>query len=528
MQGDYIWTNVNSSEAAPNILTSSTWSIFQKLYEEATPMKELYKTIPAIGNIGGRLYFNLTLSYSLYRMRMNSQNALVLIEEIFGKIPPDLSTSFSQYFTKSDMLRFIPTLFKVSLKLRRWEKALPTFLDSNPRLINEIRQKIALSKDGDELITIWNQEIKPILFRTFWMMILTINYLQRGIIDVKRDLIEIVDETDANTLIFNSGLHLESLGLIRGFSQIEKGELSTEEFFEKYGHRGEDEFELSVPRPSENPGWLDVQLTTFQDVQFGIESRLRKQKNAFETALERLEAKVPPKKFNRFKKQIKKGSLILVKREAVRSEYARIFGLIRSYFLRASVYLELNQDIFFLTIDEVLDCLSGNHESFSFLPSRKEAFQKYLNLPPYPAYIRGNFDISRWSHKQHHLSNFSHSSDSMVPVEKTKILCGFAGAQGVVKGTVRRLDSPEEGIDLKSGEILVTRTTNIGWSPLFPRVGAIITDVGAPLSHAAIIARELGIPAVVGCGTATTQLETGDIVVVDGGKGLVRILESVH
>jgi pyruvate,water dikinase len=74
----------------------------------------------------------------------------------------------------------------------------------------------------------------------------------------------------------------------------------------------------------------------------------------------------------------------------------------------------------------------------------------------------------------------------------------------------------------------VAVTTNVGWTPLFPRAAAVVTDVGAPLSHAAIVARELGIPAVVGCGSATTRLRTGDRVRVDGGQGTVEILSLVH
>ena len=66
--------------------------------------------------------------------------------------------------------------------------------------------------------------------------------------------------------------------------------------------------------------------------------------------------------------------------------------------------------------------------------------------------------------------------------------------------------------------------TDIAWTMLFPRAAAIVTDVGAPLSHAAIVARELGIPAVVGCGDATMRLKTGDRVRVDGGQGRVEIL----
>ncbi|MHA2316706.1 MAG: PEP/pyruvate-binding domain-containing protein, partial [Candidatus Hodarchaeales archaeon] len=162
--GDFIWTNVNSSEAVPNVLTPSTWSIFQKLYEEATPMKNLYKIIPAVGNICGRLYFNLTLSYSLYKMTMKTSEALYLIEEVFGNLPSEFSGKLSQSFTKIEILKFIPTLLEVAWKLRTLEKALPAFLDSNPRTTIEIRQKIALTSNPVDLISIWTQDLKPLLF----------------------------------------------------------------------------------------------------------------------------------------------------------------------------------------------------------------------------------------------------------------------------------------------------------------------------------------------------------------------------
>jgi pyruvate,water dikinase len=90
---------------------------------------------------------------------------------------------------------------------------------------------------------------------------------------------------------------------------------------------------------------------------------------------------------------------------------------------------------------------------------------------------------------------------------------------------VRYLTSPDNGQQLQEGEILLASTTNVGWTPLFPHAAAVITDIGAPLSHAAIIARELGIPAVVGTGDATMRLRTGDRVRVDGGQGIVEILD---
>jgi len=88
------------------------------------------------------------------------------------------------------------------------------------------------------------------------------------------------------------------------------------------------------------------------------------------------------------------------------------------------------------------------------------------------------------------------------------------------------IDRPDEGDQLRKGEILVAVRTDIAWTLLFPRAAAVVTDIGAPLSHAAIVARELGIPAVVGCGDATTRLKSGDRVRVDGSRGEVEILSD--
>jgi len=108
-----------------------------------------------------------------------------------------------------------------------------------------------------------------------------------------------------------------------------------------------------------------------------------------------------------------------------------------------------------------------------------------------------------------------------------RVIKGQPGSAGCVEGHVRRIDSPDEGNQLRPGEILVTTATNVGWTPLFPRAAAVVTDIGGSLSHAAIVARELGIPAVVGCGDATMRLRTGDRVRVDGGRGVVETLREV-
>jgi pyruvate,water dikinase len=174
----------------------------------------------------------------------------------------------------------------------------------------------------------------------------------------------------------------------------------------------------------------------------------------------------------------------------------------------------------------MLAALSGDKSAHRFVPARKEAHARYRSLPPYPPIVRGRFDPVEWAKDPNRRADI-YSADEPTTAPISDAITGFAGAAGIVEGVVRRLDSPEEGNLLQPGEILVTVTTNVGWTPLFSRAAAIVTDVGAPFSHAAIVARELGIPAVVGCGNATMNLHSGDRVRVNGGQGTVEVLDPV-
>lgn len=107
--------------------------------------------------------------------------------------------------------------------------------------------------------------------------------------------------------------------------------------------------------------------------------------------------------------------------------------------------------------------------------------------------------------------------------DPTAALEGIAGSPGVVEGRVRIVVDPYQ--DFEDGDILVTTMTDTAWTPLFLVAGAVVTDVGGVLSHATIVARDLGIPAVVNTKTATTTLADGDVVRVDGGAGLVTVVE---
>jgi len=105
---------------------------------------------------------------------------------------------------------------------------------------------------------------------------------------------------------------------------------------------------------------------------------------------------------------------------------------------------------------------------------------------------------------------------------ETALVSGAPAAPGRASGVVRVILGPLQFDELQPGEVLVAPLTAPAWTPLFDRAAAVVTDIGSAASHASIIAREYGIPAVVGCGDATARLRTGMRVTVDGGTGNVE------
>jgi len=112
-----------------------------------------------------------------------------------------------------------------------------------------------------------------------------------------------------------------------------------------------------------------------------------------------------------------------------------------------------------------------------------------------------------------------------VEREKVEEIKGFPASKGVVEGPARVVRSLEELQDLQEGEILVCPSTNPSWAPVFARIKAAVTDIGGVTCHAAIVAREFGLPSVTGTGIATQVIRTGDIIRVDGDNGVVRIIK---
>jgi pyruvate,water dikinase len=107
-----------------------------------------------------------------------------------------------------------------------------------------------------------------------------------------------------------------------------------------------------------------------------------------------------------------------------------------------------------------------------------------------------------------------------------RVLSGAAAAPGSVEGIARVVRGVDQIADVREGEILVCGATSPAWAPIFNKIRAAVTDVGGVMSHAAIVCREYGLPAVVGTGRATAEIKTGQTIAVDGSAGRVEILDG--
>ena len=172
-------------------------------------------------------------------------------------------------------------------------------------------------------------------------------------------------------------------------------------------------------------------------------------------------------------------------------------------------------DVFFLTRAETVAALNGAALAPTVdVPGRRARRTEQARLVPPPLVGRVNPMIKRVWDSFPGLIGARPSDHALVS--------GVPASPGHATGLVRVIRSPDEFDQLQPGEILVAPLTAPAWTPLFTRAAAVVTDVGSAAAHASIIAREYGIPAVVGCGDATARLRTGMRVTVDGSTGNVE------
>jgi pyruvate,water dikinase len=524
---DFLWSNVNTNEALPDVMTPSSWSLWQIYFIDTNPVR-LPGKYPFCGNIAGRAYMNLSLAISFYRsVGMDLRRGMHA--DLLGLVQADLDLDIPLIPMPplAALWMVLPGRLESKRFAMRNPQGLTDFLTSSPGWCRAERQRLGGLHESGALLDAWRAGIKPrFMDACRWLRSVSMNFADPAT-RLRRKLEKVVGEADAVAILSNlagDSVQLESLGPLVALGRLARGEMTRQAYLESYGHRGPHELELSQPGDDEWPEGLDQRVADFRRSPADAEVLLASQREKSLAAWQRLERAFPGRAPS-LRKQLASITAAARDREAVRSEYTRLARLTRCFLLRAGELTGLGDGIFFLTLEEVEAVLSGDLRAADFIPVRRSAWQRQRSLPPYPPVIIGRFDPFLWAADPHRRSDyFDARQGGVAPL--SPLIRGFPGAAGCVQGIVRRIDRPEDGNQLQAGEVLVTATTNIGWTPLFPRLAAVVTDVGAPLSHAAIVAREMGIPAVVGCGNATMRLKTGDRVRVNGGTGRVELIES--
>lgn len=531
LTGDYVWSCVNTAEATPEVMTPITWSMNEILFYE-TPTVAIDSDCLMAGNICGKPYINFSWYASQFKtLRIDFKKSLKQYEDTFGLLPELPRFPMFPYRLRS-LIKNVPANIRIELFGKKFIRKRYEYVAASPKICQDLKEKITQASTSTELLSLWNEEIRPYYIHTCW----TLRFVMKSVVSpttkLRKKLIKLVSEGNANALLSNFyGIEdqLASLGPLLGLSRIIDKKLSKEDYMKNYGHRSPLETELYYSRPYEDPNWLDRKLEEYIDANIDVKDLFDKRHSEYNAALEILKKKISKRKVMKIQKEINKVTQATIDRETVRSEYIRFWSVLREFLLKIADITNLKDDVFFFTLDELIQLLQSNNSSCSYIQARRNTYETYKILPAYPAVIIGRFDPIAWVNDPNRRTDIFDSQGTSILDKEDKevdIIRGSAGSMGQAEGLVRILNSPDEGDRLQVGEILVATTTNIGWSLIFPKTAAIITDVGAILSHAAIVARELGIPAVVGTGNATMKLKTGDRVVVDGGKGIVKVLSK--
>ncbi len=571
-----IWDNSNIAESYRGVTTPLTFSFasraYTSVYREFCHLMRVPKKIIAqndalfarmLGLVRGQVYYNLISWYQVLALLPGFQMNRSFMEQMMGvkeTMPEEVINKIdkpgSKWAKLRDGMRLSSTLFGllinhflISGKIKRFYKRLNTAL-ADPAI--PIQHKRA-----DELIEYYHALECQLLKR--WDAPLINDFFAMIFYGILKKLTEKwCDDTDGtlqNDLLVGEGdiISAEPAQRIRKMAEMiflypELIDLLCEgsvldiyrrlpnyqEFYaeyyaylKKFGDRCLDELKLESPTLHDNPlpvlrsiGHMARRLQTQPEKQ----QKDRQQRILAEDHVRELFAGSYIRK-TLFAWVLKNARRRVSDRENLRFERTRVFGRIRNIFvevgfrLRDFGLISEPRDIFYLEVGEIVSYIEGTattNDLMALIALRKKEFNEYENS----ASPSDRFETRGIIYHGHDFQ----SPREKLPVEGDE-LKGIGCCPGVVKGQVRVVRDPR-GVELHQGEILVAERTDPGWIMLFPAASGLLVEHGSLLSHSAIVAREMGIPAVVSLDGVTDWLKDGDWVEMDGRLGSVRKINT--
>jgi pyruvate,water dikinase len=482
------WTNADyrdggvSSEACSPIM----WSLYQYAFQTALvgylrEMKVLDDDFQAARMFFGRPYWNLgAVKRCLAQLpgfverRFDEDLAIEVQYEGAGlETPVSLTT----------LIRALPAIMAIGRLLNQQEAFNRQFLSARFDAID--RQYDPTPADVDrsfrELVERDYLTTEVNYFRTIFCASLA-----------KLDFTESFPDADYSQLVaaLPEMRHLAPTRAIR--EMVRAGTADVDALMRRFRHHSRRELDLRVPRWDEDRPFVE-QLVAGYRGSAGEDPR-----PAYEAARQQALAAVPWHKRRSFGRKLDRLRRFVWLREEMRDLSTRLYYHIRRHLLEIARRRGLGEDVYFMTFQEILADDRRNIER------SKDTFESYRNFKA-PNEIGSRFPFR--------------------PAATDDALQGIGASQGVVRGVARIARSVEEASRIENGAILVCPFTDPGWTVTLDRVAGVVTETGGLLSHAAVICREYGIPAVLALPRATRRIRDGQTIVIDGGRGCVELVE---
>ncbi|WP_257667758.1 PEP/pyruvate-binding domain-containing protein [Parapedobacter tibetensis] len=574
--GEYIlWDNSNIIESYPGVTTPLTFSFVSKSYEGAYKLFCRYLGVSSgmighhghvfantLGLIKGRIYYNLKTWYHMLAMLPGYSINARYMEKMMGvKERFDIPESY-----RLSKLGAWWAIFKMGLKMLGRFIFLPWTRQRFIRLLNktiaEYKAVDFSSKDANELMHLYLHfehrllnEWKAPLLNDFFAMIafgtlekqchklVGDNYpnIHNDLLCGSADIIStqpihrciaLADQicaTDGLKSLFltqEASVIWRQLQMANGLAEKELKAL-IDVYIHDFGERCVGELKLETVSYTQQPALFIKLLQSYvkggitaDKVNSDVEERLRG--DAEQQIAEALKGK--PLKKLAFGWLLRRTRSLVSARENLRYERTRAFGIVREIFthmggwFHANGIIEQKGDIFYLGMEEIFAYIDGRSimEDIKVLIALRKA--------EFEAYRQQSVPAERFATygPVYHANDIYNSDKEIIIVGD---LHGVGCCPGRVKAKVRVVLDPTEVGSLE-GDILVTSSTDPGWTTLFPSASGIIVERGSLLSHSAIVSREMGKPCIVGVTGLLKRLKTGDEVEMDGSTGEIRLIRE--
>lgn len=579
-----IWDNSNIIESYCGVTTPLTFTHVNHCYREVyfqfcrlmgVPENVIRNHEPMfqnmLGLIRGRIYYNLVNWYRLVFLFPGAASNKGFMETMMG-VKQGLNPELSRLF---DFMKNPPRypiwhkarlLILITFRLLRSKKQMQEFMERIDRIYDPLEQTDFTGKGLSEQIAIYRELEESVLKRwtapiigdTRCMLAFGIlkalsgkwlgaankslqNDLLCGGGDLKsteptKFLMKIAAVVDLGPNEIRARfLELDANDV---WKSLQAGFASSiyslfREFLGRYGFRCVNELKLEEPDLHDDPSGIIATVQNYVRMKnYSVQDLESHEAEIRNRAEEKLRTILSPFRLWIYKRVLGWTRRALRDRELLRFARTRTFGVTRrlfrgigANFVRLGI-LEEQGDIFYLTLDEIISFQEGRTVLTDFktlVAIRRQEFLAYANTPPPPdRFLTKGAVGSSLAHPGLLIENDllaieTHDQDASA-------FRGIPCSPGIAEGTIRVAHSFHEAQGL-NGDILVTERADPGWVPLFPTCSGLIIERGSLLSHSAVVARELGIPTIVGVsGKPTQRLKTGQRLRMDAGKGEVRIL----